>query len=327
MPCVGVCTDMCPRGGEVGWEQRSLEVRGLHRFELPDPRRPDLAISHLAIKPFRRSAADKKLDIPEEVRTPEALQRTLRYCEDQIYDADQSPDPRFDGLAPTTQDTYIFLMDRTRMIRKDFILQNFRGGSGNRHDPLAIDVFERLTRYYIMMGHEMSGTELWEKAGYGKQNTEAVNESLSNLDDFYEATIDSACEVGSSTSEVAVSAHEAEFRAYYIVFFADEEGGGRVIEYLRRLIKRRRAVYYSRDVQAALGALSARSAGDYCNFFRRLRSAPYLAACLLARSVPAVRAEGLEAMRAAYGIRGGQGFPLTSMADNFGMCGDDEAFQ
>jgi len=39
------------------------------------------------------------------------------------------------------------------MIRKDFVLQNYRGGG--RLNPIAIDVHERIARYHILSEHEL----------------------------------------------------------------------------------------------------------------------------------------------------------------------------
>lgn len=68
----------------------------------------------------------------------------------------QGPDRRFpqDGT-PNSMDVYQFIWDRTRMIRKDFILQNYVG-TGGKCDARAVRCHERIARWHTMCEHQLS---------------------------------------------------------------------------------------------------------------------------------------------------------------------------
>ena len=59
----------------------------------------------------------------------------------------QGSDPRFaSGNAPPSLDVYQFIWDRTRMVRKDFILQTYVG-TGGKCDARAVRCHERIARW------------------------------------------------------------------------------------------------------------------------------------------------------------------------------------
>jgi len=61
--------------------------------------------------------------LPNLVRPPIVLEQCISYLEEFVMERDrQGIDPRF-GKVPPSLDVYQFVWDRTRMIRKDFILQ------------------------------------------------------------------------------------------------------------------------------------------------------------------------------------------------------------
>jgi hypothetical protein len=74
----------------------------------------------------------------------------------------QGVDPRFlnyTNKSPPPLDVYQFVWDRTRMIRKDFILQNYIGMSGNNRglcSAVAVRCHERIARWHVMMEHQLS---------------------------------------------------------------------------------------------------------------------------------------------------------------------------
>lgn len=61
--------------------------------------------------------------------------------------------PRRSGV-PDPLDVYQFMWDRTRMIRKDFTLQNYTGYGKN--DAAAVRCHERIARWHIMMEHQLA---------------------------------------------------------------------------------------------------------------------------------------------------------------------------
>ena len=80
---VGTCPNMCP--------EEELERRGkegdIQQLEIPQPgilHPPDWTLRNTAVKRFRRSAADYKLDIPEWVRPPDVLEKVCAYLEEWV---------------------------------------------------------------------------------------------------------------------------------------------------------------------------------------------------------------------------------------------------
>jgi hypothetical protein len=68
----------------------------------------------------------------------------------------QGPDPRFpQGQTPPPLEVYQFIWDRTRMIRKDFTLQNYVG-TGGKCDARAVRCHERIARWHAMCEHQLS---------------------------------------------------------------------------------------------------------------------------------------------------------------------------
>ena len=68
----------------------------------------------------------------------------------------QGPDPRFpQGQTPPPLEVYQFIWDRTRMIRKDFTLQNYVG-TGGKCDARAVRSHERIARWHAMCEHQLS---------------------------------------------------------------------------------------------------------------------------------------------------------------------------
>jgi hypothetical protein len=80
---VGTCPFMCP-DDELQRRERENDIQQL---ELPVPGKlhpKNWSIRDTAIKRFRRSAADYKLDVPEWVRPPDVLERVCGYIEEWI---------------------------------------------------------------------------------------------------------------------------------------------------------------------------------------------------------------------------------------------------
>lgn len=80
---VGTCTYMCP-DDELLRRQRESDIQQL---EIPLPgtlHPPGWTLRDTAIKRFRRSAADYKLDVPEWVRPPDVLEQVCGYLEEWV---------------------------------------------------------------------------------------------------------------------------------------------------------------------------------------------------------------------------------------------------
>ena len=128
-PNVGICEQMCPIFEQF---ERQANDELDHYEVIPGTKNVD---PNRAIKKFRRSDAGSEEPLPEDVRTPEALVKTMSYMVSKII----ANDPEMKICQP-------FVRDRTRAIRIDFTYQNI-------HDERAIAVFERIARFHILSHH------------------------------------------------------------------------------------------------------------------------------------------------------------------------------
>ncbi|RLN91112.1 hypothetical protein BBJ28_00011667 [Nothophytophthora sp. Chile5] len=296
----GLCADMCSP------TERELHIRvdELSVFEKCFPDRPG-AEHEMIIKRFQRSSADHKLDISEEIRPPGVLRRTQLYIEQEIMDREHfGVDLRFQTpRVPEPIELYNFCWDRFRMIRKDFVLQNYRGAGGRVH-PIALDVHERIARYLVLSEHELIEVPSF----VAQQNMEQLGQTLKSLNELY----DESHKVG---DPAYLSPFEAECRAYFILCTLDNGRGMDVLKYVKALPKQ---IMASPHIKFAMRVFVARHTSDYHQFFSLLREATYLQACLLFRYLTNARSSALLRMNRAYR---GQTYPLEELGDL--LCFED----
>ena len=166
---IGTCAYMCP-DEELLNRQKENDIQLLEILCKKNNNKniaihpPHWTLRDTVVKRFRRTAADFKLDIPELVRNPKVLELTCSYLEEWVMERDrQGPDPRFGGgsnnnVSPSPMDVNQFIWDRTRLIRKDFILQNYQanGTVGGKCSATSVRVHERSARWHILMEHQLS---------------------------------------------------------------------------------------------------------------------------------------------------------------------------
>jgi hypothetical protein len=213
-------------------------------------------------------------------------------------------DPRFQTpRVPEPIELYNFCWDRFRMIRKDFVLQNYRGAGGRVH-PIALDIHERIARYHVLSEHELIETESF----VAQQNMEQLGQTLKSLNELY----DESHKVG---DPARLSPFEAECRAYFILCTLDNGRGMDVLKYVKVLPHH---ILESPHIKFAMRVFVARHTGDYFQFFSLLRQATYLQSCLLFRYIPNVRSSALLRMNRAYRS---QTYPLEDLVEL--LCFDD----
>lgn len=97
----------------------------------------------------------------------------------------QGPDPRYKNVAaPPPLDVYQFVWDRTRMVRKDFILQNFVG-TGGLVDARATRCHERIARWHCMCEHQLSHIADFVVM-QSQQNVQELGQTMKTLNQFYD---------------------------------------------------------------------------------------------------------------------------------------------
>jgi hypothetical protein len=296
----GTCIDMCSPA------ERELHIRvdELSLFEKCFPGEPGHE-RDLIVKRFQRSSADHKLDIPSELRPLGVLRRTQLYLEQQIMDRERlGPDPRFAvPRLPELIELYNFCWDRFRMIRKDFVLQNYRGAGGRVH-PIAIDVHERIARYHILSEHELCEVPSF----VAQQNMEQLGQTLKSLNELYD-------ESRKLSDPAYLSPFEAELRGYFILCTLDNGRGSDVLKFVKGLAPQ---VREAAQVKFAMQVFVARHTQNYYAFFNLLRQATYLQACLVFRYIPSMRSLALERLNRA---NRNQPYPLGDLVDL--LCFDD----
>lgn len=163
-PIVGICTEMCP---ELERYDRELHldlsvfevVSGTEKAQFP-------RVDHKkAIKKYHRSVAGAQPSLPDEIRTPSALRKTMNYLIELL-----------DNKEVSFIETCNFFRDRARSIRQDLIIQSCR-------DINSVFVYEQSARFYIMCLHVFSGLD--KTAFDAHQNEEQLRGVLQTLQDLY----------------------------------------------------------------------------------------------------------------------------------------------
>lgn len=189
--------------------------------------------------------------------------------------------------------THAFIRDRTRSIRQDFTVQNYRGRE-------AIDCHERIARYHILCLHCLCDNPNFSK----QQEMEQLRKVLQSLMEFYKDT------------KISLSPYrlpnEAEFRAYYALVFLRDQDVSRQLETLPE------DIFFSKPMLRSLRlrSLAQRSndkfvqnnseaaPNSFNRFFRDLKSsATYLEACILETWFGSIRTGALKALRQALGVK------------------------
>ncbi|CBQ73909.1 related to SAC3-leucine permease transcriptional regulator [Sporisorium reilianum SRZ2] len=301
---VGTCQDMCP---EFEREEREFQ-KELDPLELyPGTDRVD---PRIAVKIYRRPAAGRELPLPEDVRPPPVLRRTLDYLFHDLLPADPN-NPRFTQVQG-------FLWNRTRAVRQDFIVQS-EGGS------IAIECHERIARYHILCLHWRGGpgAEGWSE----QQELEQLRKTMRSLIEFY----DDNRRKSSAGAAQQPCPNEAEFRAYNLLLHLRDPETLREAELLPGDIFRSPLVQTAINVrQLAQRSNNLEKRGQprnteatlnfFSKFFAELRkpSVNYLMACLAENSFSSVRIGAVKAMSKAY-MAQHRGVPIERMQHVLGM--------
>ena len=202
----------------------------------------------------------------------------------------------FSTILESTDDlyaTHAFIRDRTRSIRQDFTVQNYRGRE-------AVDCHERIARYHILCLHMLCDNPNFSE----QQEMEQLRKVLQSLMEFYKDT--------KMSSSPIPSPNEAEFRAYYALVFLRDHDVTRQLQTLPE------DIFFSRPMARSLRlrSLAQRSndkfvqnnaeaaPNSFSRFFKEVqRSATYLESCVLEIWFGSVRTGALKALRQALGVK------------------------
>ncbi|KAI9700374.1 MAG: hypothetical protein M1836_002389 [Candelina mexicana] len=193
---VGTCQDMCAEFERV---ERVVtnEVDDCEKISLNTstgtPGRRVPFEKHM-VKRFNRSSAGKEEELPSDVRPPLILQKTVDHLFNELIESNRA--------FPSVQD---FIWNRTRAIRVDFSIQHISRLPDLR---IAIDCLERIARFHIVSLHQRSlGIEANEHFSH-QQEADQLKNTLLSLSYYY-----------NDSRHRLQSPNEAEFRAYSIIYF------------------------------------------------------------------------------------------------------------
>ena len=192
----GTCEDMCPEFEQITRIMES-DVRGPEKEVGPNgsliPCRSKM------VKALARSAAGQDAPLPMDIRSTAALRRTVDYLFDTVLGDEEGKLPSVHG----------YLWDRTRAVRRDFVFHSSMSSSELMDQVYCL---ERITRFHVTSLHLMSDSNSESHLFDEQQEGEQLSKSLLSLIHAYED-----CQAKGVTCE-----NEAEFRAYYLLYNAEE---------------------------------------------------------------------------------------------------------
>lgn len=281
----GICEDMCPEYEKI---TRITEFDVVQAEKDPAS---NIAVTQRMVKKLARSAAGQEAPLPMDVRSVATLRRTLDYLIDDLLQTD-------DNLGSI----HGFLWDRTRAIRRDF---TFFSSLTPEELKTQVYVLENIARFHVTSLHLLSQGDSTPEDFVEQQEMEQLGKSLLTLRDLYDD-----CNV-----QGIVCDNEPEFRAYYLLFHAQDPN---IIEVLQRQWKPQlwkdsdevrtavslvEALQNTKDFHGPLRpAPSLAAAGPLHSYFRILEdpSISYTMACFAECHFAALRRSILQALASAW---------------------------
>jgi len=226
LPFKGICEDMCPEFEQISRiaehdvkrEEKETQPDGLTAWANPSK----------MLKKFGRSAAGQDAPLPMDVRSVDALRRTVDYLFNDLLQSENN--------LPSMHN---FLWDRTRAVRRDFTFHSQKS-PGEMKD--LVYCFETITRFHATALHLLSRKGHAQDDFDDKQEIEQLGRTILSLIEAYDA-----CREKNIECE-----NEAEFRAYYLLLNVNDPS----------IVKRiptwgKEYWFESEEVQTALSLLQA----------------------------------------------------------------------
>ncbi|XP_067404919.1 germinal-center associated nuclear protein isoform X2 [Emydura macquarii macquarii] len=233
-----------------------------------------------AIKEYSRSSADQEEPLPHELRPSEVLSMTMDYLVTQIMDQGEG----------NYREWYDFVWNRTRGIRKDITQQHLC-------DPLTVSLMEKCARFHIHCAHHLCEEPM--SSFDAKINNENMTKCLQSLKEMYQDLANKGIYCKS----------EAEFRGYNVLLNLNKG------DILREVQQFRPSVRNSAEVRFAVQAFAALNSNNFVRFFKLVRAASYLNACLLHCYFNQIRRDALKSLNIAYTVNTQRStvFPLDNL--------------
>ena len=281
----GLCRDMCPR------EEREARFRDrtLHFFEtIPysGASDTDTMLLHRAVKKFNRSAASKELN-PLHVRPHGVLVRTVGYLFNEIVDS----------KAKAFHEVFLFVGDRFRAIRSDFVCQRFRSME-------YVACMECIARFHLAAAYECCDEPI--DRFEPKQNKEQASATLTTLSELYRDGVPSGS--------------QAEMHAYMLLLVI--RNPEKFASYYRGKVPA--ALRASAPIRTARRLFCAASTGNWGGFLRLVRDeTTYLQACCLLDVIDSAKLDLLRSFALESVFR--QGLTAKDMTELLLLDSEEEA--
>ncbi|XP_038604886.1 germinal-center associated nuclear protein [Tachyglossus aculeatus] len=245
-----------------------------------------------AVKEYSRSSADQEEPLPHELRPSGVLSMTMDYLVMQIMDQKEG----------SSRDWYDFVWNRTRGIRKDITQQHLC-------DPLTVSLIEKCTRFHIHCAHYMCEEPM--SSFDAKINNENMTKCLQSLKEMYQDL----------ANKGVFCKSEAEFRGYNVLLNLNKG------DILREVQQFQPSVRNSPEVKFAVQAFAALNSNNFVRFFKLVRTASYLNACLLHCYFNQIRKDALKALNIAYtvSLQRSTVFPLDNLVQMLLFRDSEEA--
>lgn len=238
----GISQDMCPEYEKI---QRITE------FDVPQPERdPETSFPDKSrmVKKLARSAAGQEAPLPMDVLSIPTLRKTLEYLIDDLLRVDDNL-PALHG----------YLWDRTRAIRRDFSFFSTLGADGVKTQAY---VLENIARFHVTSLHLLCKEGKAPESFVEQQELEQLGKALLSLRDIYD----------DCNAQGIVCENEAEFRAYFLIFHANDPN---IMDVLQRQWSRKLWTD-SEEIQTAVSLVEALQ--NITDFHGPLKEGPSLAA-------------------------------------------------
>ncbi|XP_070193610.1 germinal-center associated nuclear protein-like isoform X2 [Littorina saxatilis] len=279
---VGACPDMCPEKERLYRE----EVRRLSLYEII-PGSTTMGgwtsqVDHTrAVKEYSRSSADQDEPLPHELRPTPVLMMTMNYLLQEI--ADQGEDGKW-------SEWYDFLWNRTRSIRKDITQQQLCSID-------VVELLEKCVRFHIYCSERLCMEDMM--VFDEKINNENLTKCLQTLKELYHDM---------ENKHGLFCPNEAEFRAYMVLMNLNEGDTLREVQQLRPQVRD------SPEISFSVKMYSALNSNNYVRFFRVVKTASFLNACILHRYFNQIRGRALQVILRSYTAGAKKvGFPLQEL--------------
>ncbi|XP_008438746.2 SAC3 family protein B isoform X2 [Cucumis melo] len=287
---IGLCPDMCPES-ERGERERKGDLDHYERLDGDRNQTSKL----LAVKKYTRTAEREAILI----RPMPVLLKTIDYLLDLLS---QPYDEKFLGI-------YNFLWDRMRAIRMDLRMQHL-------FNENAITMLEQMIRLHIIAMHELCEFSKGEGFAEGFDahlNIEQMNKTSVELFQMYD----------DHRKRGIIVPSEKEFRGYYALLKLDKHPGYKVepAELSLDLAKMTPEMRQTAEVKFARDVARACRTSNFIAFFRLVRKASYLQACLMHAHFAKLRTQALASLHS--GVQNNQGLPIAHVRKWIGMEEED----